>query len=188
MFTGIIAAVGEVVESAGSRLTLKTPWRTLLLGESISVDGVCLTVASRRAKTVTFDVGPETWRISTLGRLKKGYRVNLERALRVGDRLGGHWVTGHVEKTGRVIVVRPEKKAWWITIEIPAALRKFVILKGSIAVDGISLTVARIQHKQIQCMIVPHTWTHTTLSLKAPGDPVNLEMDLLAKYALRQHS
>jgi len=185
MFTGIISAIGEVVEFTGSSLKIKTPWKALALGESISVDGVCLTVVQCKKGVSTFDVGPETRRISTLKSVERASRVNLERALRVGDRLGGHWVTGHVEGMGRIKSVKPVKDAWWLSIDIPAPLRRYVISKGSIAIDGVSLTVARRRSRDIDLMIVPHTWTHTTLSLKRPGDPVNLETDLLAKYALR---
>jgi len=188
MFTGLIAGLGEVVESTSSKLVVKTPWKALAYGESISVEGVCLTVERRKAGRVQFEVGPETRRITTLGHLKAGDTVNLERALRVGDRLGGHWVTGHVEGIGHIRAIRRERNAWWLTIQIPKTLRKFAMAKGSITIDGISLTVAALRGDQVSIMIIPHTWTHTTLQQKKPGSPVNLEMDLFAKYVLRQHS
>jgi len=185
MFTGLITARGEVVESTGSRLVIQTPWKALTDGESISVSGVCLTVGRRKNGRTTFEVGPETRRVTTLGRLKPGQHVNLERALRVGDRLGGHWVAGHVEGIGRVRAVREERNARWLTIQIPKPLRKYAVHRGSIAIDGVSLTIAGLRGTDVSVMIIPHTWTHTTLSSRKPGDPVNVETDLLAKYVKR---
>jgi len=185
MFTGLIQAVGKVVKYDGNRLWVAAPFRRIKLGESISIDGVCLTVAARRGKTLAFDVGKETRRITTLGNGMAGSRVNLERALRVGDRIGGHWVSGHVEKTGLVRKVERARQNWWYTISIPAALRRFVVAKGSLTVDGISLTVASYRAGNARIMIIPYTLSHTTLRDKKVGDRVNLEPDLLAKYAVR---
>jgi riboflavin synthase alpha subunit len=184
MFTGLIGAMGKVVEFRTSRLRLSTPWR-LQKGESVAIDGVCLTVENLRGKTVDFNVGPETRRITTLGSLKMGQHVNLERALRVGDRLGGHWVTGHVEGTGRILSITSESDVHWVSVDVPRDLMPAVLYKGSLSVDGISLTVARTRARRASFMIIPHTWSHTTLSQKKVGDSVNLETDLLARYALR---
>ena len=184
MFTGIIQAVGKVVEFRASRLRVTTPW-SLRKGESVAVDGACLTVTARRGRQADFDVGPQTRRLTTLRSLQIGSRVNLERALRVGDRLGGHWVTGHVEGTGRIVAIEPERNARWITLQLPPALGPALLPKGSLAVDGISLTIAEARGSRARFMIIPHTWKHTSLASKKTGDFVNVETDLLARYALR---
>jgi len=188
MFTGIIEATGRVVQFGGKRLWLETPLKRLKLGESVAIDGVCLTVSAIRKHGALFDVGPETRRITTLGKLHVGDRVNLERALRVGDRLGGHWVSGHVEGLAKIIRIEKEGKSFWYTFHVPAGLCKSILPKGSLAVDGISLTVAQIRGQQVRVMIIPHTLSHTTLGRKKAGDNVNIETDLLAKYALLKHS
>lgn len=188
MFTGIIEAIGKIVKYDRSGLWVKAPFRGIRLGESISVDGVCLTVRSRRGRHLAFDVGPETARITTLGQRKVTDSVNLERSLRVGDRLGGHWVSGHVEK--RVQVVRVEKAGAnrWIYLRIPKSLSPFVRSKGSLAVDGISLTVAALRGPLVKIMVIPHTLKKTTLGTKSAGHWVNVEADLLAKYAKRRRN
>ena len=142
-----------------------------------------MTVAFKESGTVFFDVGPETRRVTTLGGLKPGSRVNMERALRVGDRVGGHWVTGHVEQTGRLVKVKPAGRSRWIEVIVPHAVARYVVPKGSLAVDGVSLTVADVQKNKITIMLIPHTLSHTTLGQKKSGDKVNVEADLLAKYA-----
>jgi riboflavin synthase alpha subunit len=187
MFTGIVEAIGKVVKYDANRLGIRTPFRQIRLGESISVDGVCLTVARKSGPRLFFDVGPETRRITTLGQLQP---VNLERALRVGDGVGGHWVTGHVERTGTVIKIEPayqtgrrSGKNRWITLRVPTAIAKYVVPKGSLTVDGISLTVVAIKQNQVKIMLVPLTVRRTTLAQKRVGDAVNLEADLIAKYA-----
>jgi riboflavin synthase len=185
MFTGIIESVGKVVKYSQNRLGIRTPFRHLQLGESISVDGVCLTVARKSGAVVFFDVGPETRRITTLGGLKADDRVNLERALRIGDRLGGHWVTGHVERTGTIQRIERSGKNRWLYLKVPSSIARYIVAKGSLSVDGISLTVVSIKKTLVKIMLVPHTLTHTTLAGKGPGAAVNLEADLLAKYALR---
>jgi riboflavin synthase len=187
MFTGIIQAIGKVVKSDGHRLWIRCPFRRIRLGESISVEGVCLTVAAQKKGALAFDVGSETRRVTTHGRFRVGRRVNLERSLRVGERLGGHWVSGHVEETGRILRIQKAKRNWWFTFSLPKVIRRFVVSKGSLAIDGISLTVAFVKKNQARVMIIPHTLSHTTLSDKKEGDAVNLEPDLLAKYALRRH-
>ena len=185
MFTGIVQTIGKVVKYDGSRLWVAAPFRHVKLGESISIDGVCLTVAGRQGQALAFDVGKETRRVTTLKKRPAGSRLNLERALRVGDRLGGHWVSGHVEDTGRIEKIERGRQNWWYTISIPKAVRRYVAPKGSLAVDGISLTVAAVRSGRARLMIIPHTLSHTTLRDKKVGDHVNLEPDLLAKYALR---
>jgi len=183
MFTGIIQAVGKIVKYEGNRLGIRAPFRHVRLGESISIDGVCLTVARKTGSTLLFDVGPETRRVTTLGRLRPGSRANLERSLRIGDRVGGHWVTGHVEQTGRIRKMEPAGSSRWMDIALPPAVARYVVPKGSLAVDGISLTVAALRKNRARIMLIPHTLEHTTLGAKKVGDTVNLEADILAKYA-----
>lgn len=188
MFTGIIGAIGKVVRCDSSRVWIQIPFSGVRLGESIAIDGVCLTVAKRKGSILAFDVGPETHRITTLSNVLPGRAVNLERALRVGDRLGGHWVTGHVEGMGSVVKIERSGSSRWIFIRIPSAFHRWVIAKGSLAVDGISLTVVSRSRDVVKIMAVPHTLSHTTLGLKGVGDRVNLEPDLLAKYAVGERS
>jgi riboflavin synthase len=183
MFTGIIKAIGKVVKSDGNRLWVSSSFKRIRLGESISVDGVCLTVAARKGQSLAFDVGKETRKVTTLKHLDSGSRVNLERALRVGDRLGGHWVSGHVEQTGKVLKIEKARQSWRFTFRVPKTVSKYVVPKGSLTIDGISLTVAAKRGDHVQVMIIPHTLSHTTLGSKKLNDQVNLEPDLLAKYA-----
>jgi riboflavin synthase len=186
MFTGIIQAIGHVLKYDDKRLWIGCSFRGIRLGESMSVDGVCLTVAARKGHRLAFDVGSTTQRVTTLGGLKSGSRVNLERALRVGDRLGGHWVSGHVEEMGRLVNVTKARQSCLYTFELPKDSLRYVVPKGSISLDGISLTVAEIRGRAIDVMIIPRTLSHTTLGNKKIGDRVNVEADLLAKYALHQ--
>jgi riboflavin synthase len=184
MFTGIIQAIGKVVKYDGKRLAVACPFKGIARGESVAVDGVCLTVTQRTSGRFGFDVGLQTQRVTTLGAIRPGMKVNLERALRFGDSLGGHWVSGHVEQTGRIVKVEKGRKSWWFTFQVPAAVRRYVVSRGSLAVDGISLTTAIVRGDRVKIMIIPHTLTHTTLGRKKTGDLVNLEPDLIAKYAL----
>jgi riboflavin synthase len=183
MFTGLIQAIGKVVKYDGKRLWIASPIKGLAISESVSVDGVCLTVCARRQNFLAFDVGIQTQRVTTLGSLRAGSRVNLERALRVGDHLGGHWVSGHVEQTGQIVRVEKGRKSWWFTFQIPRDMCRYVVSRGSVAIDGISLTSAIVKGNRVKIMIIPHTLTHTTLGEKRAGDRVNLEPDMLAKYA-----
>ena len=185
MFTGIIQAVGKVVKYDGNRLWVTAPFRRIKEGESIAVDGVCLTVADLKSRMLGFDVGKATRRVTTLGHLNEGARVNLERALRVGDRLGGHWVSGHVEQKGRIIKIEKARQNWWFTFQMPKKVAKYVMPKGSLTVDGISLTVAGLRGQNARIMVIPHTLLHTALRDKKVGERVNLEPDLLAKYVVR---
>jgi len=185
MFTGIIQTIGKVVKYDGERLWVQASFARIQMGESINVDGVCLTVAAKKRRALAFDVGHETERVTTIGHLQSGSKVNLERALRVGDRLGGHWVSGHVEEIGRILKIEKARASWTITFSVPKTMRRLVVPKGSLAIDGISLTVVSVRGDKAKVMVIPHTLAHTTLSLKKLHDPVNLEPDLLAKYALR---
>jgi riboflavin synthase len=190
MFTGLIEAVGEIEEvkptPAGLRLRLVTALAPALApGDSLAVNGVCLTVVSADPETVHMDIGPETIRVTTLGALKRGGLVNLERPLRADARLGGHFVQGHVDGTGTVEEIRQEGESWWITIRYPPDMAANIVRKGSIAVDGISLTVAGVDDRRFDVQIIPFTWQHTSLQRVKVSDTVNLECDILGKYVLR---
>lgn len=190
MFTGLIESVGEVRRrqpmAGGFAIQVATPLAAdLRPGDSLAVDGVCLTAVSMEAGAVRFEVAPETARLTTLGGLAVGAAVNLERALRAGDRLGGHFVQGHVDAIGTVDVLRPDGDSYWLEVRYPRALAGGIVHKGSIAVDGVSLTVARLDGERFGVQIVPYTWDHTVLSGRRPGSAVNLETDMLGKYVAR---
>ena len=190
MFTGLIESVGivsdVVLTSSGFTLTIRTPMGSELhQGESVAVNGVCLTVTVVEGDEWQADIGPETARVTTLGLMKPEQPVNLERSLRAGDRFGGHFVQGHVDSVGTVENVRRDGDAHWLTISFPNALAPLLIPKGSVAVDGISLTVAALRERQFDVMIIPFTWSHTNLSSLSVRDQVNLECDMLGKYVVR---
>lgn len=193
MFTGLIEATGTVRArgpvAGGQRLTIETPLAAELgLGDSVATSGVCLTVVARDATTWSADVSPETLRVTALGGLTEGDEVNLERPLAIGSRLGGHFVQGHVDGTGRVDAVLPEGEFYRVRISFPPQLAAYFIEKGSVAVDGISLTVAALAASTFDVQIIPHTWTATTLRHAQPGTIVNLECDMVGKYVLRSLS
>src|SRR5262245_27932135 len=190
MFTGLVETVGEVAEikptPAGVRLRLSTGLSAdLTPGDSLAVNGVCLTVVSADADGVHMDVSPETLRVSTLGTLKRGAGVNLERPMRADARVGGHFVQGHVDATGTIEDLRKDGDCWWMTIRFPPSLAAQIVRKGSIAIDGISLTVAGVDDRRLDVQIVPFTWDHTNLKGANVNDPVNIECDMLGKYVLR---
>lgn len=188
MFTGIIEEVGIVkslkLGSESSKLTIKaqTVLEKTLIGDSIAVNGVCLTVTNMTGNSFEADVMEETFRRSNLGSLKVGSRVNLERALTLEKRLGGHIVSGHIDGRGEVVSLIEEKNAVWVTISAGDNILKYVIEKGSIAIDGISLTVAYVDDEVFKVSIIPHTGEETTLLTKKTGDAVNLECDMVGKY------
>jgi riboflavin synthase len=190
MFTGLIESVGEIAEVkptvAGSRLRVLTPLGAELQpGDSVAVNGVCLTVISADAEGFHADVSPETARVSNFGVLRRDVAVNLERPLRADARLGGHFVQGHVDATGTIEDLRQEGDSYWLTIAFPAAVAAFIVRKGSIAVNGISLTVAGADDRRFDVQVIPFTWAHTNLSQARQGDVVNLECDILGKYVAR---
>ena len=188
MFTGIIEQQGRIaaIERAQDsvRLTVAAPGiaEDVVLGESVAVDGVCLTVVEIAPPQITFDAVYETMRKTTLGELLEGDPVNLERSLPVGGRLGGHIVQGHVDGTGRVASIRPVGNSWFIYIDAAPELMRYIVTKGSVAVDGISLTVAEAEDRTFALSIIPHTWENTNLQHKRAGDMVNVECDILGKY------
>ena len=188
MFTGIVEELGEVVAveplQDASRLTVRGPLVTSDAGhgDSISVNGVCLTVVSSADGAFTADVMAETLRRSSLGDVRAGSPVNLERAVRVSDRLGGHVVQGHVDGTGSIERVTPDEHWTVVRISLPEQLRRYVVEKGSITVDGVSLTVSGIEDGWFEVSLIPTTLALTTLGAKGVGDAVNLEVDVMAKY------
>jgi len=196
MFTGIIVAVGRLTSIAERNgdleLGVDAPaldFSRLGLGDSISVQGACLTVTRIENSVFHADVSRETMAKTTLGTLVAGSRVNLEPSLRAGDPLGGHLVSGHVDAVGRVIAVEQDARSWRLSFEVPAALSRFVASKGSICLDGVSLTVNDVRGRHFDVNIIPHTHQATTLGERVVGDAVNVEIDVIARYLDRlQHS
>jgi riboflavin synthase len=191
VFTGIVKEVGVVrsVEGGdeGVRIAIDAP-RTAAgaaLGDSVAIGGVCLTLTANVDGALAFDAVPETLRRSSLGRLGAGDRVNVEPAVRAGDRLDGHIVQGHVDGIGHVRALEPEGDGSRLTVELPPELLRSCVEKGSIALEGVSLTVAALDDESIDIALVPHTLAATTLGALAPGDAVNIEVDVLAKYVER---
>lgn len=192
MFTGIVEGKGLIKKienfKTHTRLVVQSPFslRGTKLGDSIAVEGCCLTATQVRGKSFSADLSPETLRCTTLGDFKKGTRVNLERPLRLTDRLGGHLVQGHVDGVGMILSKRFVKASpdsyYLLTVRIPKHLKMYMVEKGSIAVDGISLTINEVHGEKISLCIIPHTQKKTTLTEKKPGDRVNIEADILLKY------
>lgn len=192
MFTGLIQAIGTLLASVpfgnGRSLTIDLGGlpHPPTIGASIAVSGVCLTVTALRGREVRFDAVAETIARSTLGRLPVGSRVNLEPALRVGDPLDGHLVQGHVDTTAKILALTKTTDSLLCKIELPPSLQPLVAEKGSIAVDGVSLTVVEVDSDSFSVSLIPHTISHTTLGERRVGDLVNLEADILARYVARQ--
>jgi len=189
MFTGLVEATGKVADveqrSIGARLRIECPWRDLVLGESIAVDGVCLSVTERVDGGFWCDASAETLAKTTHGATTRGTRVHLERALRVGDRMGGHYVSGHVDGVGRIWGQRPLGDALVLEVEVPATLAPFLAPKASVAIDGVSLTLNGAAGTRFDVVLVPITRSSTHLDQKPVGARVNLEVDVLAKYVAR---
>ena len=188
MFTGIIEEVGEVLQlhkgKDSAQLTIKAQkvLEDVSIGDSIAVNGVCLTVTSFQAQSFTADVMHETLNRSSLAQLKSKSHVNLERAMLAGGRFGGHIVAGHVDGIGTIIDIQKDDVAVWYTIQAKEEIMRYIIEKGSIAIDGISLTVARVSENSFAISAIPHTIQHTTLWERQKGDSVNLENDMVGKY------
>ena len=191
MFTGIVTDIGRVrkVEPTARdrRYEIETAWDTsgLDLGASVSHAGCCLTVVETGPGWFAVEVSGETLDKTTLGGWTAGDAINLERAARLGDEMGGHVVSGHVDGLGRVVAVEPEGGSHRVTVEAPEPLHRYIAAKGSITVDGVSLTVNAVEGRRFGLNIIPHTWTATTLGALKPGDAVNLEIDMLARYLAR---
>jgi riboflavin synthase len=184
MFTGLVREVGTVASMVNGRLTISAPETAhgVQLGDSVAIDGVCLTVVAFDESSLSFDAVPETLSRTALGTLDQGSRVNLEPALRAGDPLGGHYVQGHVDGVGSVQSVAPEGDGRRVRFEAPAELLRYIVEKGSIAVQGTSLTVAAVDTAGFEVALIPHTLQATTLGALERDQPVNLETDVLAKY------
>lgn len=191
MFTGIIQKVGKIVavDSAaetGRLVVSVAAWgQAFEIGESVAVQGICLTLARSTADVLEFDVLQETFARTNLGQRKKGDLVNLERALRVGDALGGHFVTGHVDGPGTIAAIDRAGRDQVVRVACQRSLLAGIVGKGSIAVDGISLTIAELADASFSVHVIPHTWEHTSLRERVAGDSVNLELDILGKYVNR---
>ncbi len=185
MFTGIIEELGTVASIQGGRLTVRcsTVRQDLTEGASVAVNGVCLTAVDLRPDTFAADLAPETLRRTNLGDLRPGSRVNLERPLSPAGRLSGHIVQGHVDGTGELLSLDDlGDENWWLRVRVPTELDPFLVYKGSVAIDGISLTIAALEGDTLSVTIIPHTYRHTTLGGYRPGARVNLECDILAKH------
>ncbi|MBA3332102.1 MAG: riboflavin synthase [Actinobacteria bacterium] len=191
MFTGIVRELGRIASLRGGedgiRLLIEAPAvaRDTRIGDSVSINGCCLTATEVRGGTLAFDAVPESLRRTALGRLGEGARVNLEPALRAGEPLGGHYVQGHVDGVGRVRTVEPEGEGRRVWLDVPEEVLGLCVEKGSIAVEGVSLTVAELDERGFAVALVPHTLAETTLGALEPGVEVNLEADVLAKYVER---
>jgi riboflavin synthase len=190
MFTGIVEEVGKVIkiEQRGEnrRITIEaqnTP-KELRTGQSVSVSGVCLTALAIKPKSFCADLAPETWERTSFSRIHEGALVNLELPMKANGRFGGHIVQGHVDGVGKVIAFDriADSENWWLHVEIPSEVEKYTVFKGSLSVEGISLTVAKLEKNRCTIAIIPHTVEMTNLGSLKPGDPVNLEADLIAKY------
>lgn len=190
MFTGLVEDLGTVRalerHAKGARIVVEAAFAgTLARGDSVAVEGACLTALERDAKTFSADVSNETLARTTLGNLRPGARVNLERALAVGQRLGGHYVLGHVDGVGRIAATSALGEAKRVDVEFPRAMAPLFVGKGSVAIDGISLTINEVSERTFWVALIPETQARTTLEAKRVGDPVNLEGDILGKYVLR---
>ena len=192
MFTGIIQAMGQVRElrPKGGDVELivntgKLDLSTTAIGDSVAVSGACLTVTRLETGGFAADVSRETLDKTTLGALRPGSRVNLEPALRAGQALGGHYVTGHVDGTARVVAVTEDARSWRVRFEVPGGLARYLAPKGSATIDGVSLTINEVEGRQFGVNLIPHTREVTTLGELAPGSAVNLEVDIIARYVER---
>ncbi len=187
MFTGLVEGLGIVrrLEERGeqARLELEIPFgEELVLGESVAVNGCCLTVAELAGGAISFDILAQTMRVTSLGELSVEKQVNLERALRIGDRLGGHFVQGHVDRVGYVVSLQSSGSDYVLKVSLPDEVRRFCVEKGSVCIDGISLTIAELDETTAVFWITPHTYAHTNIKGMKEGDAVNLEADMLAKH------
>ena len=192
MFTGIITAIGSLTSldhktDGGARVKIKTPWdcEKIDLGASIACNGVCLTVVDRDQDHFSVDVSEESLAVTSLKNWDQGSTINLERALTMGDELGGHIVSGHVDGLAEIMSIRQDGDSYRVSLKAPDYLAPMIAPKGSVALDGISLTVNEVDGNTFGIMVIPHTWTHTTLGQNQVGDKINLEVDMLARYVAR---
>jgi len=190
MFTGIVEELGKIVSiqqrGENRRITIDAPNtpKELRAGDSVAVSGVCLTALDIKPKSFSADLAPETWERTSFSRVHEGALVNLELPMKANGRFGGHIVQGHVDGVGRLVELEriADSENWWLHIEIPSEIEKYTVFKGSITIEGVSLTVAKLEGNRCTIAIIPHTVEMTNLGSLKPGDPVNLEADLIAKY------
>lgn len=191
MFTGIIRDIGRIVALEAQNGGLKAQISTVLpvenwaLGASIACAGACLTVIAREKGQFAVEISPETLRVTTMGQWKTGDFVNLEPSLKMGDPLDGHLVSGHVDGVGRISTLAEAGNSWLLGVEMPEPLLPFMAPKGTVALDGISLTINQVKGAVVELMIIPHTYAHTTLQYRKPGDALHIEVDMMARYASR---
>ena len=192
MFTGIITAIGSLTSldhktDGGARVKIKTPWdcEKIDLGASIACNGVCLTVVDRDQDHFSVDVSEESLAVTSLKNWDQGSAINLERALAMGDELGGHIVSGHVDGLAEIMSIHQDGDSYRVSLKAPDHLAPMIAPKGSVALDGISLTVNEVDGNTFGIMVIPHTWTHTSLGQNQVGDKINLEVDMLARYVAR---
>lgn len=191
MFTGLIESIGRITacerRGAAAVLTVSTtlPLSEISIGDSVSVSGACLTVTAKREAALTFDVSPESMASTTIGSLRIGQSVNLERAMRLGDRMGGHIVTGHIDCIGKLALMSETSGNHILEFSLPPENARYLIAKGSVAINGVSLTVNTVIQEGFSVNIIPHTFTNTTLEQLKVGDRVNLETDIIGKYVER---
>jgi len=187
MFTGIVEELGRVLSRDGGRIVVRCPVAAsdAAIGDSLSIDGVCLTVVALEADAVSFDISPETFDRTSLGALDEGDPVNVERPATLASRLGGHLVQGHVDGIASVAAVQPDAEGARLSVRLPAHLLRFVVEKGSITLDGVSLTVAALRGDEIDVALIPHTLAATTLGTTRVGDALNVEVDVIAKYVAK---
>jgi len=191
MFTGIIQEIGTLrsITQSPEKSTVSISCQTVLqqaeIGDSIAVNGVCLTLVTRDSHGFEADISPETWQRSNLQSLKQNARLNLESALRIGSKLGGHFVQGHVDGTSTVLSIENRGNSYVLRGSLKPELMPFLVEKGSLAVNGISLTVAGLEKDSFSCALIPHTWSRTNLQYLVPGDLINIELDILVKYVFR---
>lgn len=188
MFSGIIDSIGTIASATPKgdlRVAIHCGYDTasIAIGESIAINGACMTVVEKSKNSFSVDVSAES--VSRTGAWSEGAKVNLERSLKIGDRLNGHLVTGHVDGTAKIINVKPEGDSHMLQLEAPQNLARYIAEKGSITLDGVALTVNKADKNRFEVNIIPHTWKHTTLSARKPGDAVNIEIDPLARYVER---
>jgi riboflavin synthase len=189
MFTGIITHLGKITRKehvgADLRLNINADFNDVELGESIAINGVCLTVTKWQNNEFSVDISQETLRCSALKKLNVNDTVNLERSVKASDRLGGHWVSGHVDGLSRILEIRMQGQSRMLRMSMPKDLSSLIAAKGSVTLEGISLTVNTVTNSEFTINIIPHTWQHTTLQHKHVGDELNLEVDVLARYVQR---
>jgi riboflavin synthase len=182
MFTGIIEEVGRVINKKSSSIVIKSKLKGIKVGDSIAVNGICLTISKISNNLLEFDVSPETYKKTSLNSLNYAAAVNLERSLKAGNNIGGHFLSGHIETTINILKIQQKNNSYEILFSMPEKLKNHIVSKGSVGIDGISLTVAKTRANSFSAAVIPHTYNNTVLKYKKAGDTVNFEPDILSKY------